>query len=29
VLGYGDLRWVYQCRWETDPAINEVYVNFH
>ncbi|NLV59843.1 MAG: LCP family protein [Clostridiales bacterium] len=28
-LGQGDLRWAYPARWETDPAINEVYVNFH
>lgn len=28
-LGRGDLHWAYRTRWETDPAINEVYVNFH
>jgi hypothetical protein len=28
-LGRGDMRWTYPARWETDPAINEVYVNFH
>lgn len=28
-LGRGDMRWAYATRWETDPAINEVYVNFH
>jgi len=27
-LGYGDMRWIYKTRWETDPAINEIYVNF-
>ncbi|NCB27114.1 MAG: LytR family transcriptional regulator [Bacteroidia bacterium] len=28
-IGRGSMRWIYPTRWETDPAINEVYVNFH
>ena len=28
-LGRGDMRWTYKTRWETDGAINSVYVNFH
>lgn len=28
-LGEGGMHWAYRTRWETDPAINEVYVNFH
>jgi LCP family protein required for cell wall assembly len=28
-VGSGDMRWTYRVRWETDPSINEVYVNFH
>ncbi len=28
-LGRGEMRWAYRTRWETDPAINQVYVNFH
>ncbi|MCE5342096.1 MAG: LCP family protein [Eubacteriales bacterium] len=28
-VGNGDMRWAYRIRWETDPGINEVYVNFH
>ncbi len=28
-VGSGNMRWTYRVRWETDPSINEVYVNFH